>query len=375
MPRRGVIIPDMQSEDTMLRKSLWVSVPMIAVLATVCLTHSLRKSEALGKTDGNDVPTKEEDGQFSPVRAGSLDAQQNDDVNAILDTIESYRPTYLFAVGMDPNKQGERCLSESSVPTEDPNRAAKEATAIQQESDQLRKLDSEQNSLEEYVAQERQEIEAWYTGQVAKLKSWAEKEQQKLECMEKTAKARYEQEVKNTESWTTRQSAADGYVSSRGYVSPYGNTYSNGTITERGDSSEKTVTRVVGDPAGEYDRALFGIKQAREAVDREFSRVEQNLRGWKERKLVDLETEVDRKRTTLNWHRGRIQRETQRQLSGKPDLTIAAIGISPDKSYFALVNDEIVREGSIVNGYRVRRIHANKVELEKDGKVCVLQME
>ena len=357
-------------------KMLWVVLVVTACLATVYLIDSVKKSAAVGKTDHTAIPKGEGSSQMSTDAVGrhSLDGQRCDDVKDILSAIESNRPTYLSAMAVEPNEGADHCLVEAPVQTEDPAEAAAEAAVTQRESDRLRELESEQVDLEEYVARERQRIDAYYTEQPAKLESWAEKNLRELDYVEKTAKARYEQQVKNTESWTVRRTDTDGYVSSRGYVGSYGDTYGSGTITEREDSAEKTMTRVVGDPAGEYNRTLFRIKRARETVNRESSRISDNLQRWKAQRLRDLAAEEDRRRRTIDWHRGRIQRETQRLLSGNPNLSVDAIGAMPDGSYYAFVNGEIIHERNVVNGYRVHKIQADRVEFERDGKMPVQTM-
>ena len=56
-----------------------------------------------------------------------------------------------------------------------------------------------------------------------------------------------------------------------------------------------------------------------------------------------------------------------------PPLTIDSVGMSDD-GFYALVNGVLVHEGDMVDGYKVGRIHPNRVEFEKDGQVLVLFM-
>jgi hypothetical protein len=48
---------------------------------------------------------------------------------------------------------------------------------------------------------------------------------------------------------------------------------------------------------------------------------------------------------------------------------VEAVGVSTDNRPYAVVNGTLVYEGSVVNGFKIVRIHADKVEFEKDGQV------
>ncbi|MCX5643712.1 MAG: putative Ig domain-containing protein [Phycisphaerae bacterium] len=50
---------------------------------------------------------------------------------------------------------------------------------------------------------------------------------------------------------------------------------------------------------------------------------------------------------------------------------VEAIGVSTDKRPYALVDGTLVYEGSIMNGFKIVRIHADKVEFEKDGQITI----
>ena len=65
--------------------------------------------------------------------------------------------------------------------------------------------------------------------------------------------------------------------------------------------------------------------------------------------------------------------EIQPQAPAAPPLTVESIGMSDD-GFYALVNGSLVHEADMVEGYKVRKIRQNTVELEKDGQVLVLFM-
>lgn len=65
--------------------------------------------------------------------------------------------------------------------------------------------------------------------------------------------------------------------------------------------------------------------------------------------------------------------QTQPQAPAAPLLKVESVGMSDD-GFYALVNGSLVHEEDMVEGYKVKRIRQNTVELEKDGQVLVLFM-
>jgi hypothetical protein len=55
--------------------------------------------------------------------------------------------------------------------------------------------------------------------------------------------------------------------------------------------------------------------------------------------------------------------------------TVEAILAETDNRFRALVGDALVSEGSTVRGYRVRKVHADRVEFEKDGRTWVQKLD
>jgi hypothetical protein len=66
---------------------------------------------------------------------------------------------------------------------------------------------------------------------------------------------------------------------------------------------------------------------------------------------------------------GKTGREIMSKAAQYAPPTVEGIGTSGNNQLYALVNGNIVYEGSAVNGYTVRKIYEDKIEFEKDGVV------
>jgi hypothetical protein len=71
----------------------------------------------------------------------------------------------------------------------------------------------------------------------------------------------------------------------------------------------------------------------------------------------------------------RERMELERHLSGDPTPRVDTITVTPDNRLCVLIGDALVPEGGTVQGYRVRRITADSVEFEKDGKTWVQKVD
>ena len=208
--------------------------------------------------------------------------------------------------------------------------------------------------VEQDVTARRQEIETWYTDTLVRLKAWAEKRQKELDGEEKAAWARCQQQMQNTQSRmrTTGRSQGNAYISPNGYVTGTGYSQADGQL----------IHQVVGDPAGEYYKILRRIKNSRAAVEGEFVKLK-NERG---KRLADLETYVYR---ITHYAKQDAQRRTQ----GGPGLLYGIF--ASGSGYAAMIDGVTVQEGSLINGYRVRRITSENVECDKDGQVFTLSLQ
>ncbi len=57
-----------------------------------------------------------------------------------------------------------------------------------------------------------------------------------------------------------------------------------------------------------------------------------------------------------------------------PGLSVEAV-VGTGNDFYAVIGERVVREGDVVNGYTVLRIHADQVELGKDGSVFIQKMD
>jgi len=64
----------------------------------------------------------------------------------------------------------------------------------------------------------------------------------------------------------------------------------------------------------------------------------------------------------------------QEELSGDQAPKVEAIIAGTGNQFRALVGDALVSEGSLVQGYRVRKVQADGVEFEKDGQIWVQKL-
>ena len=67
--------------------------------------------------------------------------------------------------------------------------------------------------------------------------------------------------------------------------------------------------------------------------------------------------------------------ETDSRLPGSSTLKIGGIAMLPDGRFFISAEAGPAYEGDTIKGYRVRKIHADSVEFEKDGKTWVQKVE
>ena len=65
----------------------------------------------------------------------------------------------------------------------------------------------------------------------------------------------------------------------------------------------------------------------------------------------------------------------QEELSGAWTPKVEAILADTGHRFCALVGDALVSEGSMIHGYRVRKVQADGVEFEKDGQIWVQKLD
>lgn len=73
--------------------------------------------------------------------------------------------------------------------------------------------------------------------------------------------------------------------------------------------------------------------------------------------------------------KSRAQVEAARRSSGDPTPRVNAIAMTVDNRFFISTEAGPAYEEDTIKGYRVRKIHADSVELEKDGRAWVQKVE
>jgi len=203
----------------------------------------------------------------------------------------------------------------------------------------------------------------WYSNELAGLKAQLERRLQHLSEVDKLAWAQFYQRA--NETWSTTSGFGDTSVYDYGY----------GTVHGYGSYSGTTTTSVIGNPAGEYAAILSQIKDSKQATQEDFLKAQRKLAWMREQKLAGVQEEVNRRKAVIALRKSRDQTEAARKLSGDSTPTVEAVIAVADNRLCALIGDAFVSEGSMVKGYRVRKIHADSVEFEKDGKVWVQKVD
>ncbi len=81
--------------------------------------------------------------------------------------------------------------------------------------------------------------------------------------------------------------------------------------------------------------------------------------------------EVDERKAAAALQKLRAQMEFERQSAQEPIPKVEAIMGGAAGRFQALIGDAFVSEGNVVRGYRVKKIQADSVEFERDGKMWV----
>ncbi len=201
----------------------------------------------------------------------------------------------------------------------------------------------ELRAIDTYATTEQQKIEAWYSDQVAGLKTQLEQRVQTLSDAEKQAWIQSYQRTKETWSATSGRS---------------------GTATTR-------------DPAAEYAAIMARTKDPRQMTQQDFVNAQIGLAQMRQDKLAAVQREVDRRKALLASQKPPTPttptKTTQKQTKpvANPTPKVEAIMAGAGNRFCALIGDGLVSEGATVQGYRVKKIHADSVEFEKDGQTWV----
>jgi len=284
-----------------------------------------------------------------------------------------YRETYRYVGFIErpwpTNYWADTTLNEktTNTPNEQTTDTPKDRTSDgHTEAPNVPTFDEELVSVNSYIAQRRQNIENWYTENLANLKRWAEQRNRELDQAEKTAWAWCQQQLQNTESDTEGRISVDSYGRTNTYS--YSPRYATTTGYDRTDGrfSETTQNRVVGNPTAEYQGTLERIRQERWAIEQKFTA----LKEEKERDLDDLEMEGNRRRSFIEFKKRRARNQTKKRHYAGPGR-LDGIFVSDNGRYCEMIEGVIVHEGDYYNGHKVQEIRQYSVEFEKAGKVIV----
>jgi hypothetical protein len=89
------------------------------------------------------------------------------------------------------------------------------------------------------------------------------------------------------------------------------------------------------------------------------------------RRSPEGQGEVDERKAAAALQKLRAQMEFERQSAQEPIPKVVAITGGAGGRFQALIGDAFVSEGNVVQGYRVKKIQADSVEFERDGKTWV----
>jgi hypothetical protein len=195
----------------------------------------------------------------------------------------------------------------------------------------------ELRAIDAYATTERQKIETWYSDQVTGLKVQLEQRVQTLSDTDKLAWVQFYQRA--NETWSTT-----------------------------GGRSETTTT---GDPAGEYAAILARIKDSKQMTQQDFVNAQIGLAWMRGDKLAAVQREVDRRKAMITLRKPHTPTKIAPKQTKNPIPKVEAIMGGADNQFRALIGDALMSEGSVVRGYRVRKILAGSVEFEKNGKTWV----
>jgi len=239
----------------------------------------------------------------------------------------------------------------------------------QQEQQQVENWDIELKNVDKYAVDERQKIENWYLNNLIILQEWAQEMLQRLDDEEKVAWGRFCQNMQNIISHTSGYSIGNSYglahthATGAGYATSHGYTWTDSYF------SGTTHTFVVGDPGGRYDSEVRQIRNSKEAIRSEF----ENLKRKKEGYLAELERYVNNLRENVYAGKRRLKESTEIKLQGGPGL-ISAICSAQNGQSSIVFEGQILHEGDMANGFKVDKIHPDRVEFEKDGKIWVQKL-
>lgn len=236
-----------------------------------------------------------------------------------------------------------------------------------QEQQELNNLDLELEKFNEYIVEQRQNVENWYAQNLANLQQWANKVLEHLDAEEKAAWARCLQNMNNVVSIRSGTGIVSGSGSANTYSITDDYAITNGYYNSNSGFSETTHSFVVGDPAAQYNSERESLRNCKESLEMQFLKLEQQ----KQRYLAEIQSVDDRRKTAIYAAKRAAQKNARLKLQGGPG-TIDAI--STVGKPLVMVEGETFYEGDVVRGFAIKKIYDYKVEFEKNGELLVQQL-
>lgn len=188
-------------------------------------------------------------------------------------------------------------------------------------------------AIESYATAERQKIETWYADQITDLKT---RLQQRIQHVGEADRPSWEQFYQRAnEVWSAPGSRSPG------------------------------ATRAT--PAGEYLAIMTQIADSKQATQADFVEAQKGLAWMWQDKLAAVQAEVDKRMAEIATARPRTPSTQTKAPPKQATVKVEAVIAVGDNRFSALIGDALVSEGSMVQGYRVKKIGPDSVQLEKDG--------
>jgi hypothetical protein len=241
-------------------------------------------------------------------------------------------------------------------------------------------LQNERQNIEKWyedarrrIPEQRQNIENWYQDNLASLQQWRNAELERLNAADRGATARYIQNQNNTISYTDVKSVTNGYISPYGYLSATTSSFGVRSTSVRGDPASQfgcETARVADNRiaiANSFDAELRNLQNQKTHYLNSIS--ENSLQCEKTQTLQAAERYVENASKAAASKKRHIITATEDRLAGGPGVIIdATIRSSGKKSFDCSIDGRFYHQGDTINGFKIQKISASEVIFEKDGK-------
>lgn len=203
--------------------------------------------------------------------------------------------------------------------------------------------------IEAEYERKKQEIEVYYANEFRKLQQKVDITLKKYDTISRGAYAQFNEQLKNTIS------TSYGYTSVYGYASPYGN------VSASGWENGRTHTYVAGNPASDYWEQMGEFNKA---LDEIMDGYEAEYEKLRKQKTLDLDQLEKRKKLAIAGN----YTPAPDTISSQNTKGVVTGILSSEDNPSAVINGEIVYEGSYIGDIKVVSISKEGAEFEKNGK-------